>query len=221
MCQWWYDRHLALSQGARRRRAAAAGPGAADAARREQKGHCFRRSAAPRSMASPPSVQHRQSNRASRAAPLRRYALVFQTRATYGFTARAALAGASSSRERILGSPARLASVGQPKGCGTGQPKVGGTGHGGGPKLSMGRANGEADSSGRAPRRKDAPGASRPATTPPAPQTTTPRMPPSPKYHFPPPVVAPTAGQPSQLSKQGSAARGPLGAAAAPRPAWF
>ena len=46
----------------------------------------------------------------------------FQTRATCGFTARAALAGASSSRERILGPPTRL-------GVGLGQPKGGDPGH--------------------------------------------------------------------------------------------
>lgn len=191
---------------------------AADGARREQKGHWSR---PPERRAAPWPLRRRCSTAPATARRVpRRFDVTrswFQTRATCGFTARAALAGASSSRERILGPPTRL-------GVGLGQPKGGDPGHllvsawhsSDFFRARPGRAKLMQRARPPGGRGKDAPGASRPATTPPAPQTTTPRMPPSPKYHFPPPVVAPTAGQPSQLSKQGSAARGPLGAARRP-----
>ena len=155
---------------------------AADAARREQKGHCFRRSAAPRSLINPPSVQHRQSNRASRAAPLRRSALVVPdsgSRRCYG---------ASSLRGRVK-QPCANSRTTVRLGVGVGQPKGGGCGPqtGAGALKNVARLWGRRCSpSMRAPARS-AQGRprSRPARTPPVTPQATPRKNPPWRDQFP------------------------------------
>ena len=175
---------------------------AADGARREQKGHWSR---PPERRAAPWPLRRRCSTAPATARRVpRRFDVTrswFQTRATCGFTARAALAGASSSRERILGPPTRL-------GVGLGQPKGGDPGHllvsaWHSSDFFRARPEGKVDAARAPPGRS---GQGRPRSEPSgddssraANNNTSDASLPK-KYHFPPPVVAPTAGQPSQLS---------------------